>query len=310
MIGRAARFWAIMRELNVEELERDLQRPLSVRLTGTEPALLDQVEGLLFRGGEGEVRRTLLPDENPPGSADLELMVVSAGRPAAQAEIAAAHRLLARGAPALLVVVGDGRSGPPDGLPEFPREHIVEADLAREAEARDVLARTIADAAPGLRLALARRFPSLRTGVAEQLIRETSAANAQFALVSSVPAAIPLLGGLIGGAADMVVLTKNQALLLLKLAGIHGRDLSDRVRLLAEIAPVVGGAFAWRSLARMLAGLLPSYASAVPKTAIAYVGTYTVGAIASSYFTFGRRPPPAVARRLAQRGAELFRRVV
>jgi uncharacterized protein (DUF697 family) len=94
------------------------------------------------------------------------------------------------------------------------------------------------------------------------------------------------------------VLTKNQVLLLFKLAGLYGRDLELGRQLLVEIMPVVGGAFVWRSTARALVGLLPGLLGLLPKTIVAYTGTYVVGQTARYYYRFGRKPPPEFLREL------------
>jgi uncharacterized protein (DUF697 family) len=107
--------------------------------------------------------------------------------------------------------------------------------------------------------------------------------------------------------ADVLVLTKNQVLLIFKLAGLYGRDLRFGRELLLEIVPVVGGAFLWRTTARALVGLLPGIIGILPKTLVAYVGTYVVGEIARYYFRFGRKPPPEVVRELSAQGLRIAR---
>jgi uncharacterized protein (DUF697 family) len=145
----------------------------------------------------------------------------------------------------------------------------------------------------------------LREPVAEHLIRDTARVNAQFAAISSLPANLPLVGGLVGDVADVLVLTKNQVLLLFKLAGLYGRDLELGRRLLIEILPVVGGAFFWRTTARALVGLLPPLLGLLPKTVVAYTGTYVVGQIARYYYHHGHRPPPEIMRELRADGIRL-----
>jgi uncharacterized protein (DUF697 family) len=134
----------------------------------------------------------------------------------------------------------------------------------------------------------------VRPIIAEQLIREISRVNAQVALISALPSLVPILGWVIGGVADILVLTKNQAMLVFKLAAIFGRNLDDRIGILKEILPVIGGAFVWRSAARLAIGLAPAPIAALPKAAIAYVGTYVVGQTARYYYEQGHRPPPEV----------------
>jgi len=114
--------------------------------------------------------------------------------------------------------------------------------------------------------------------------------------MSSLPSLIPVLGMFMGGMADILVITKNQAMLVFKLAGIHGRNVDDRIAILKEILPVIGSAFIWRSAARAAVGLAPAPLSALPRAAIAYVGTYVVGQAARYFYEQGDRPSPEVLR--------------
>lgn len=143
---------------------------------------------------------------------------------------------------------------------------------------------------PNRALAIARRFPAMRACAAKAEIDQVSMANAQFALVSNIPSLIPFIGGLAAVGADFVVLTKNQVMLMYKLAAIHGRDLDDQVGILQEIVPVVGVGFIWRSLARSAATLLPFAAGTIPKVAIAFAGTMAIGRSADFYYRTNRRP--------------------
>jgi uncharacterized protein (DUF697 family) len=188
----------------------------------------------------------------------------------------------------------------------IPDERIITLGEAEgDDEARERLLRALVDAAPDVMLSAGRRHPLLREHVAEHLIRDTSRVNAQFAAISSLPANLPLVGGLVGDVADVLVLTKNQVLLLFKLAGLYGRNLEIGRQLLVEILPVVGGAFFWRTTARALVGLLPSMLALLPKTLVAYTGTYVVGQMARYYYHHGSKPPPDVVRQLRDDGARL-----
>lgn len=156
-------------------------------------------------------------------------------------------------------------------------------------------------------LALGFRLPGLRPVVAESLIRQTAMVNAQFALLSSLPANIPILGGLAATSADLLVLTKNQMMLVIKLAALTGRPSQPTANLLVEIAPVVGSAFVWRTIARTLLGLVPGAVGMIPKAAIAYVGTYVVGRAASTYYLSGVRPPLEMIEQFTRDAWESFR---
>ena len=81
-------------------------------------------------------------------------------------------------------------------------------------------------------------------------ISGVSFTNATYALASGLPEQIPILS-VPFAAADIIVLTKNQAILVYRLALAYGAppDFQDRIR---EVIPVVGGAFLWRQAARSL----------------------------------------------------------
>lgn len=151
------------------------------------------------------------------------------------------------------------------------------------------VARRIVNDLPGLAVALARRFPLFREPATEYLIREASRVNGQIAMLSAIPGVIPFAGMFLPPAAvaDIVLLTKNQILLILKIAAALGLSYHTRERL-KEIVPVVAGAMGWRSLAREFVGIVPGGVGVVVKGAIAYAGTYVVGKSAYWFWTTGQ----------------------
>jgi len=195
-------------------------------------------------------------------------------------------------------------------LGDMPPDRIAFGAANRAEDVETVVAQLLLEGLPGSRLALARRLPALRRAVGDEIIVETARVNAEFALLSNLPANIPIVGGLLGGGADFLVLTKNQGMMIFKLAAIHGRDLRSKPTLAAEVAPVVGAAFLWRTIARELIGMLPSFVAAVPKTAIGYVGTYVVGKMAQYYYAKGSRPTREMMRRFSGEAAHGWRRLV
>ena len=156
-----------------------------------------------------------------------------------------------------------------------------EAGLA-EALAQCVTAR------PDLRIALARCVPAFRPAAVGSLIAESAKENAKIALLSALPGVVPATAFLLPATAlgDMLVLTKNQALLLLQIAAAYGKEVDLRART-RELLPVVGSAFGWRAAARELIGLVPGGIGLVVKGSIAYAGTYTVGRAAAIYYSTG-----------------------
>ncbi len=144
---------------------------------------------------------------------------------------------------------------------------------------------------PELAPSIGRHFPDLRAAAIHTIIDSTSKANAKFALISNVPAIVPILGSILAAGADFIVLTKNQLMMSYKLAAANGRDLDDQGKLIRELVPVVGAGFVWRTVAREATSFLPLLAGTIPKVAIAFVGTYTVGRSVDYYYRFGTKPP-------------------
>ncbi len=144
---------------------------------------------------------------------------------------------------------------------------------------------------PEMAPALGRHFLEFRAPAIHAIIDSVAKVNAKFALVSNMPAIIPILGSIIAAGADLVVLTKNQVMMSYKLAAVNGRDLSDHTGIIRELVPVVGAGFVWRTAAREATSFLPLLAGTVPKVAIAFVGTYTVGRAVDYYYRFGTKPP-------------------
>ena len=162
----------------------------------------------------------------------------------------------------------------------------------------DILKRN-AERAP----AFGRALPAFRAAAAKHVIDETSAANAQFSLVSNIPTLLPIVGNIAAAGADFIVLTKNQVMMLYKLAAVHGRDLRDQRGILQEVLPVVGAGLIWRTVARQATTWLPFAAGTIPKLAIAYMGTMAVGRAADFYYRTGLKPTRAQMNQFMQQAA-------
>lgn len=169
--------------------------------------------------------------------------------------------------------------------------------------ARDVRSRLISQL-PSRAPAFGRYLPGFRTQTVKAVIDETAVANAQFALIANVPTLVPLVGSLAVATADFLVLTKNQLVLVFKIAAIHGEDLNDRVAIMKEMAPVAGAGFFWRTLAREATVFVPFAAGSIPKVAIAYSGTVAVGRAADHYYRFGEKPSKELMKSFYKSGME------
>ncbi len=138
----------------------------------------------------------------------------------------------------------------------------------------------------GQEIALARHYPLFRISVARQLINDTAFANATYSIGTGLAEIVPMLD-IPFNVADMVVLTKNQALMVYKLGLMLG--LSTRWQDHAtELGGVVGASFLWRQVARQLIGLVPVW-GILPKVAVAYAGTYAIGEAILYWYQTGHK---------------------
>ena len=161
---------------------------------------------------------------------------------------------------------------------------------ADDDAALESLRRTITSRLPDRAPAFGRAFGPFREAATRAVIDETAKANAQFALISNIPAVVPIVGSFAAVGADFLVLTKNQVLLMFKIAAIHGRDLHDQWGIIRELTPVVGAGLFWRTVAREAASFIPLAAGTIPKVAIAYAGTVSVGRGADFYYRTSSKP--------------------
>ena len=99
------------------------------------------------------------------------------------------------------------------------------------------------------RLAFAQAFDFVRKPLSMESVRSTAFQNAGIGLVVFIPGA------------DFPIMTLNQTKMVIQIAAAYGQPLSaDRVK---ELAAVVGGGLACRTVARQVAGLVPAVGWAV-----------------------------------------------
>jgi uncharacterized protein (DUF697 family) len=140
--------------------------------------------------------------------------------------------------------------------------------------------------------ALAHNFAFVRRAVATEAVRHCAWQNAAIGAVVFIPGA------------DMPLMTLNQGRMLLQVAAAYGQPL-DRERM-KELAAVVAGGFAFRTVAREVVGLVPGFGWAI-KGGIAYSGTIAMGSAAIGYFEKGA-DLPTVVRALTDRAGEVYAR--
>lgn len=162
----------------------------------------------------------------------------------------------------------------------------------------------ILDRFPDLALAIPRAVPMFRRVTTDRVIAAAARANTEISLASAIPGILPWTAIALPATAfpDMILLTKNQVMMCLRIAAIYGLPVEPRERI-AELGSIVGAAFGWRALARELVGAVPGGVGAAAKGAIAYAATVATGRAAQSFYETGLRP--TALQRRAWYGAAL-----
>lgn len=292
--------WGTLRELDIHEIREESERPLFIACVGRADLFATCAE-LLQRSNDNRYNAIgpdplshydLSIDNNKSldhlHHADALVMLVDGRQALTRTDLSTLRHLDSLALPLLLVVLHG--TGLPTAAAEtaptqMPLTRVIALPNIETAGAVDTLAEALLTTLPSeLHLTSARRLPGLRPIVARNLINNSSFSNAAYSLASGLPEQIPVVG-VPFAAADMLILTKNQAMLVYKLALGHGAPPEFQARI-REVLPVVGGAYVWRQLARSLVGLIPVW-GLLPKVAIAYAGTYTTGIVAWRWYATG-----------------------
>jgi uncharacterized protein (DUF697 family) len=264
--GSAKDFWNTVKGISINDIIREAARPVSVALVGTQELRQEARQALFTPSVPSIAAESAMPE--PSFLQEFDSTSDEFGFPTDPSVFD------------LVIDVGAGRVNPPEGARIYSVSELGgwETTLDRILEDR-----------PEMALALARNFPVFRRRVATNIINVTATANAQFALVTGITAAFPLLSLLlpVNGLSDMLMLTKNQVMMTLRLAAAYGLEINFKTRL-KELAPIMINAFGWRAVARELVGAVP-VVGFVAKAGIAYAGTVTVGKSAMIYYETGEK---------------------
>jgi uncharacterized protein (DUF697 family) len=279
-VGGAKGFWNILKSVSVTEITREANRPVNIAIVGTPESRAEAMTRLYQTENASTTGEELEPVQKAIASPFIHTFDSTspdAGFPDQP------------GMFDFVIDTGGGRSEATVPAPIYSVD---------EMGGWDEMIGHILEDRHDLALALARNLPALRPRVAQNIIQATATANAQFALVTGVAEAIPLAAWLlpVNSLSDIVVLTKNQTLMVLRLAAIYGLSLDYRSRM-KEVAPILGNAFGWRAIARELTGAIP-FVGFLVRASIAYAGTVTVGKAAQVYYETGETLTRAQLRKL------------
>jgi uncharacterized protein (DUF697 family) len=256
-------FWKIVREINPATIREEAARPFCVAAVGTpeEIAALRRIAGI----DSPEQRQIAAPH----------------WREAALPLNEETRAMVAGCAFALTLGTEDNRTVP-----------VVTWRLpATDGPARQADLSAILDRFPDLVVALPRALPMFRQVMTARLIAATARANTEISLVSAIPGILPWTAIALPAAAipDMILLTKNQVMMCLRIAAAYGLPVEPQARI-AELGSIVGAAFGWRALARELIGVAPGGIGVVAKGTIAWAATVATGRAAQSFYETGQRP--------------------
>ncbi len=259
-------FWKTIKEVSVAEIIRESQRSVALAMVGSESERASLLHAL-YPGDEPETVRPLLRAFS--GSTELDGYPQETG--------------------SFDIMLSVKSAVSTDSHTSYCIDEIGDWDRARER---------ILDDHPELALALARRFPGFRESVCQRIVHDCAVANAEFAMLNALPGVIPIIGPLLAGGAiaDILMLTKNQGMMLFRLAAAHNLPLDARARA-RDLAPLLGNALGWKAIAREVIGFVPGGFGLVARGAIAYAGTAALGrALTFAYRTGGRPTKSEITR--------------
>ena len=227
-----------------------------------------------------DVRTVLLADDVPSLPLPCDLCVVVGGSSALLGDVA--HEARRMGTPTC-VVIERGQTWFSEERPQLPAAggtsphwgipigDIVDISLANERPF-EALGTWICNNAPAKRLSMGDSFPFIRHALGMEVVKAASNRAAAAGVLIFIPGA------------DMPAITFEQSQMVLQIASVYGQPMDlSRAK---EIAAVVAGGFAFRSVARQLVELGPFMGIAI-KGAVAYGGTTAMGYAVLDYFEGG-----------------------
>lgn len=309
MLRKLNRLWKIVREVDLNAIREQAETPLQTLVVAEDDADGAALVSLLVDAGSGRQPSAWLtaPDQAAAvlSREPIKLAILVSRSAHLSGPLGAARdELVLRDIPVAVVLVGSF------GFLETVARHGEHARIAVPAlgvAQVEALAPRLFDAvAPDRRIALARQFPGLRQPLFDEIIGETSRANASYAFGTGLAEIVPLLDVPLN-LGDIVVLTKNQLIMAYRLALVAGKE-GRPIHVMGEVMGVIGGGLVFRQVARELVGLVP-VAGIVPKVAVAYGGTWAIGRAVAAWATGGEQVTKESLRRLYAAGLDRGRQV-
>ena len=286
----------VVREVDVRPIRAAAETPFVLAFISRDEPLAEHLTMLMYRGQRDHdiprVRTSVaLPFEKREAAMRANIAVIlTRESDANEAELDLVRQLAQAKVPTLVAFIEDrdAISTPfrAQWLPAEPITLHLNDNVLDEPDAVKQLVKAVRKLKAVDDLALARHLPAFRETVSRALIDDVAFANAVYATSTGVLetnpiATIPL------NAADIVVLTKNQAMMAYKIALAMGLTAEFR-EVMPQLATVLGSGFALRQIARQLIGLVPGL-GILPKVAVAFAGTYATGEVVYRWCATGER---------------------
>ncbi|HUF38949.1 MAG TPA: hypothetical protein VMN57_10530 [Anaerolineales bacterium] len=285
-----ANIWRNVKELDLQQIRTAAEKDIRIVLAGSEPEKLQTLANHLRRDPRRPdvITHTLIPligidEAGGPAAPDLIVLVFSEEPDQAGLQAERLKEWDRAGYPVIALMSPEADAGNLPLLAGGFTPVFAQPDdwYGLHAELAPAILKLLSDDI----MALGRAFPMLREMAARKLISDTSQANAAYSFSTGLAETIPGLNVPLN-VADMIILTKAQALLVYKLGLTLGLT-PDWQYYITEFSGVIGSGFLWRQVARSLVGLIPAW-GIIPKVAVAYSGTYTVGQAVLHWYLTGK----------------------
>jgi len=294
-LGSVGSILNVLREIDVRPIRDAAETPFLITFISQDAPIADYLAALMYRGdrqGDTPPYRAAigLPLDKSAmiSRAQVVVLITRAGRE--NDEEKRVQQALQTAHMPLLMCFLQAREDLPPNTSGAPPSHAVMLPMVNGTLDEAVAVKRLVQGIRGLKaiddLALARFLPAFREAVTRALIEDVAIANAAYSLGTGLLEINPITG-LPLNVADVVVLTKNQAVLAYKIALAVGMP-ADFKSVMPQLAGVVGGGFLLRQAARSLVGWIPAFGIPL-KIAIAFAGTFVVGEAVYRWCTTGER---------------------
>ncbi len=310
MLRQLNRLWKIVREVNLEAIRKRAETPTPVLIVSATPEERTGIASLLLGGDLAPNPWLALaaPEEvNDAVRTPTRLALLVSNTAQFPASLESARRVLvSQRVPTATILVGSFGYLDTFARGGEERRIVLPSPQLDENGTPEFAERLFDLVEPDTRIALARQFPGLRQPFFELIIEETSRANASYAFSTALAEIVPLLDVPLN-VGDIVVLTKNQAIMAYRIALAAGKE-GKPMDVMGEVIGVVGGSLLFRQVARELVGLIPVL-GIVPKVAVAYGGTWAIGRAVEAWATGAEEATRRSLKQMYSTGLTRGRRV-